>query len=272
MLQHVPLEDRLGDVLGKAARGLQLTVQTLASTSGLDVDVIQSALNGSASDETLTRIAPVLGLHSPALHALASDSIRPISVDIDGIAGFNTPFDDMTVNSFLVWDPATREAAAFDTGADVSELLAFAEQNSLSIRLVLITHSHGDHIFDLDRLKERTGAPAWTGEKEPVDGATPFSPGKNFNIGALSISTRMTWGHCQGGITYVVNGLERPVAIVGDALFAGSMGGGKISYADALRTNRECLFSLPDNTVVCPGHGPVTSIGEERRHNPFFAQ
>lgn len=272
MLHCVPLEDRLSDVLGKAARGLHLHAAALANQTGLAQADILQALEGHASLETLSKLGTVLNLHVPSLDALASDFIRPAPVQLDGVTGFNTPFDDMTVNSFLVWDPLSREAAAFDTGADVSEMLEFVRGNNLTIRQIFITHSHGDHIFDLDRLQEKTGAPAWTGEKEPVHGATGFTPGKAFAIGALQIETRLTWGHCNGGITYVVRGLERPVAIVGDALFAASMGGGKVSYLDALRTNRECLFSLPDNTVVCPGHGPVTSIGEERRHNPFFAQ
>jgi glyoxylase-like metal-dependent hydrolase (beta-lactamase superfamily II) len=272
MLQHVPLEDRLSDVLGKAARGLSLNPAALSERTGLQQSDIQEALEGNASASILAKLGPALHLHVPSLEALAADMIRPATVHLDGVAGFNTPFDDMTVNSFLVWDPVSRDAAAFDTGADVSEMLAVAKEKQLTIRLILITHSHGDHIFDLDRLKERTKAPAWTSEKEPVDGATSFQPGKTFSIGALKIDTRSTWGHCHGGITYIIDGLQRPIAVVGDALFAGSMGGGKISYADALRTNRECLFSLPDNTVVCPGHGPVTSIGEERHHNPFFAQ
>jgi glyoxylase-like metal-dependent hydrolase (beta-lactamase superfamily II) len=272
MLQDIPLEDRLSDVLGKAARGLNLNAKGLAERTGLTEPSIQSALDGDVSHETLAALGPVLGLQVASLHALAAGSIKPAAVEIQGLAGFNTPFDDMTVNSFLVWDPVTREAAAFDTGADVTDMLACATQKNLVIKQIFITHSHGDHIFDLDRLKERTGAPAWTGDKEPVHGATSFQAGSSFTVGSLQIATRLTWGHCNGGITYVVSGLERPVAVVGDALVAASMGGGKISYTDALRTNRECLFSLPDNTVVCPGHGPATSIGEERRHNPFFAQ
>ena len=69
----------------------------------------------------------------------------------------------------------------------------------------------------------------------------------------------------------MIAGLARPVAVVGDALFAGSMGGGMVSYEDALGTNRKEIFSLPENTILCPGHGPMTSVAEEKEHNPFFA-
>jgi glyoxylase-like metal-dependent hydrolase (beta-lactamase superfamily II) len=72
-------------------------------------------------------------------------------------------------------------------------------------------------------------------------------------------------------MTYVVTGSYRPIAVVGDALFAGSMGGGSVSYEDALQTNRGEIFSLPDSTTLCPGHGPMTSVAEEKEHNPFFA-
>jgi hydroxyacylglutathione hydrolase len=73
-------------------------------------------------------------------------------------------------------------------------------------------------------------------------------------------------------MTYVVTGLTRPIAIVGDSLFAGSMGGGNVSYRDALRTNLEKILTLPDQTIICPGHGPMTTVGEEKEHNPFFAE
>ena len=72
-------------------------------------------------------------------------------------------------------------------------------------------------------------------------------------------------------MTYVVNGLSRKLAIVGDAIFAGSMGGGNVSYRDALQTNLDKILTLPDETIICPGHGPMTTVGEEKKHNPFFA-
>jgi glyoxylase-like metal-dependent hydrolase (beta-lactamase superfamily II) len=73
-------------------------------------------------------------------------------------------------------------------------------------------------------------------------------------------------------VSYVITGLAKPLVIVGDAIFAGSMGGGMVSYAEALETGRAALMTLPDETVVCPGHGPLTTIGEEKHHNPFFSK
>ena len=176
----------------------------------------------------------------------------------------------MTVNSYLVWDAATGEAIAFDTGADCSDMLALLAEKKLRLTLILLTHTHGDHIFDLDRLKSKTGAPAFTGDREPLDGAESFASGRSWTVGALKIETRLTWGHSKGGITYVVTGLARPVAIVGDAIFAVSMGGGGVSYTAALQTNREEILTLPGDTILCPGHGPLTTVGAEREHNPFF--
>lgn len=73
-------------------------------------------------------------------------------------------------------------------------------------------------------------------------------------------------------MTFVVAGLGRPIAIVGDSLFAGSMGGGNVSYEDALKNNLEKILTLPDETGPCPGHGPMTTVGEEKAHNPFFTR
>ena len=91
-------------------------------------------------------------------------------------------------------------------------------------------------------------------------------------IDSLSIKAKHTHGHSVGGMTYLIEGLAKPVAVVGDAIFAGSMGGGMVSYEDALLTNREKIMSLPDDTILCPGHGPLTTVGEEMQNNPFFPE
>ena len=269
----IPLEDSAADIIGKAQRGLQISDSELAERSGVAAEHIRSARDGAAIDAaTIRALAPVLHLHADSLLRLSEKQWTPEQVEpIAGLAQFNTPYGDMTVNAYLVWDPASQEAAAFDTGADASEMLKRAALEQLSFTMIMLTHAHPDHIEDLDGVCSGTGAPVYTPENEPVPGATIIGDGDEFELGSLTIEARLTSGHSPGGLTYVVRGLARPVAIVGDSMFAASMGGGAVSYEDAVRNNLEKILSLPDETIVCPGHGPLTTVGKEKRENPFFA-
>jgi glyoxylase-like metal-dependent hydrolase (beta-lactamase superfamily II) len=268
----IPLEDNVSDIIGKAQRGLGISDSQLAERSGVSAEKIRQLREGICDDEAIERTAPVLRLNAAALRKLADGKWNPESIGkIEGLAQFNTTYGDMTVNAYLVWDPATREAVAFDTGADCGVMVKRIEKEKLNVKLILLTHAHPDHVADLRRLRKETGAPVYISELEAEEGAHEIAEGKRFRVGSLKIEARLTSGHSPGGITYVVTGLSRPVAIVGDSLFAGSMGGGNVSYEDAVRNNREKILTLPEETVVCPGHGPLTTVGKEKRDNPFFA-
>lgn len=268
---NIPLEDNVGDIIGKAQRGLGISDSQLAERAGVSGEQVHAARSGNFDKAAIHRIAPVLKLSSAGLGKLASGNWEHVE-GIEGLAQFNTTYGDMTVNAYLVWDPATHDAVAFDTGADCAGMLKRVEREGLKVKLILLTHAHPDHVADLRRLRKATGAPVYISELEPEEGAEPIAEGKPFEVGSLKIEARLTSGHSAGGITYVVTGLALPLAIVGDSLFAGSMGGGNISYQDALRNNREKILTLPDETIVCPGHGPLTTVGNEKRENPFFAQ
>jgi len=272
-MASIPLEDTFTDIVGKARRGLKLTDDAqLAAKAGVSPADVSKVAGGEVDEDTLRKLAKVLHLGEQSLVDAATKKYLPKTQSIDGLQQFNTQYEDMTVNAYLVWDPRTREAVAFDTGATCQPMLDFAKRNNLSIKLVLLTHTHSDHIADLAKITTETRAKAFVGEHEPNPGAAPFPEGHQFKVGNLKIDTRLTSGHCVGGITFVVAGLARPVAVVGDAIFAGSMGGGGISYADALANNRKKIFTLPDDTIICPGHGPLTTVGEEKRHNPFYPE
>lgn len=268
----IPLEDSFTDIVGKTQRGLKLTDEDLAAKAGLTVDRLTALKGGEINETQLRAVAEALNLGAEALIASARKRWQPKPVEVRGLKQFNTVFEDMTVNFYLAWDAKSKKAVVFDTGADCSPALEFAKKNKLKIELILITHTHRDHIVDLPKLKQVTGASAFVGRLESFNDAQAFDEGQTFEVGALKIETRQTSGHAAGGITFVISGLERPVAIVGDALFAGSMGGGMISFAEALDNNRRKLFTLPDSTVVCAGHGPLTTIGEEKQHNPFYPE
>jgi hydroxyacylglutathione hydrolase len=278
-MARIPLEDNFSDIIAKAQRGLRFTDAELARRAGISPDRLRELRSGSpattgAMDEALIgELAAALSLGADALVASARASWRPRDQEpLDGFAAFTTPFSDMTVNAYIVFDPKTRQAAAFDTGADADPMLEFIREKQLTLASILLTHTHTDHIFDLDRLKDATGAKAFVSEREPLPGAEAFADGKEFLLGSMKIETRRTSGHARGGTTFVVTGLARRLAVVGDALFAGSMGGGLVNYDEALRTNRSGIFTLPDDTVICPGHGPLTTVGEEKQHNPFFPE
>lgn len=270
MSKHIPLEDKLPDILGKAMRGLQLSPAEVAARAGVSADAVESLCEGVFDENTTRAVAPVLALSPGALAASGRETWSPEPRKIGSLQTFTTAFDDMTVNSYLAVDRAAGTAVAFDTGADSSGMIDFLSKEKLSLKLILITHSHPDHIADLARLQTYSGAQVFTSTAEPVEGAQQIEAGGTFSCGALKIESRLTWGHSRGGLTYVVTGLEQTVAVVGDAIFAGSMGGGRVSYQDALKTNRSEILSLPDDTILCPGHGPLTTVGEEKAHNPFF--
>ncbi len=268
----IPLEDNVGDIIGKAQRGLGISDSELAEKASVDPQTIRNLREGDFDELALSRVAPILGLSERALLELAKGEWHPKKIDEpDGLAQFNTHYHDMAVNAYLVWDPASRVAAAFDTGADCSEMVRFANRHKLRVKLILLTHAHADHVADLPRLREETGGNVFAPSRELVPGAEPVEEGKQFRLGSLEVDTQLTWGHSPGGMTYVVTGLARPIAIVGDSLFAGSMGGGNVSYQDALQNNLEKILTLPNETIICPGHGPMTTVGEEKEHNPFFA-
>jgi glyoxylase-like metal-dependent hydrolase (beta-lactamase superfamily II) len=268
----LPLEDAFNDVLGKAVRGFTKSPGQLSQETGLSLEKILAALNGSFDEAVVRALAGPLGLAPERVVALGQGTYVPAPVGVEGLRQFNTPFEDMFVNAYLVWDLATKSAAIFDTGSDAGDMVDAASALGVRIEQVFITHSHGDHIYDLDRVLEKTGAKAWAPKRDEVDGAETFEAGREFSIGGLRVESRLTWGHARGGVTYVVHGLARGVAVCGDALFAGSMGGGMVSYADALRTNREEIFSLSDDTILAPGHGPMTTVGEQKMANPFFPE
>ncbi len=270
----IPLEDLFNDVIAKSMRGLGLSEADLATKSGVSAEDIAAAKAGTVDDKVLRKIAPHLNLDGFSLVEMAHGDWLPTTLTPGGLAQFNTTYHDMTVNAYLVWDKETKNAVAFDTGADATPMIDLIQEKGLNLSLIFLTHTHPDHILDLAKLSADGAVTTFVNARESCAGAKTFelADTESWESGGLKIEPRSTWGHSKGGITYLVSGLKKPLAIVGDALFASSMGGGMVSYADALATNRKEIFSLTDDTVLCPGHGPLTTVGEEKAHNPFYPE
>ena len=198
-------------------------------------------------------------------------------------------------NGFVIGCEETREGVIVDPGDEVDELLEAAKRHGLSIKSILLTHAHLDHITGVAKAKTALGVPIWLHEKDNflyeqvvqqgmmfglrVD---PQPPVDNFyqgegplRFGRYTVRVRHTPGHCPGGVCLAVNrdGENEATLFVGDTLFAGSIGRTDLPGGDLptlLRSIRDVLFSYPDDTVVWSGHGEPTTIGREKRTNPFL--
>lgn len=269
--EKLALEDTVTDILGKAQRGLKLTVEELAERTNLPVETVQAQRQGQFNPDSIARLAFVMNLHPTSLVALSENRWEPQSPPtLDGFAMFTTFYGDMTVNSYVVWDPQTREAASFDTGSSCQPMLKHLQAHSLQLKRIFITHTHMDHLADLDHLQAETSALSYGSAAENPLGLKPLVHGDGLILGGLTIRVLGTSGHTPGGLSYLIEGLAQPLVIVGDALFAGSIGGAAYAYHEALHNIQERILTLAPETIICPGHGPLTTVGEERAHNPFF--
>jgi hydroxyacylglutathione hydrolase len=274
-MARIPLEDNFNDVISKAQRGLQVSDVDLMTRAEVSAEDLAAIKAGQPLDAVIRRVARHLRLSPEALEALAHKRWYPQIPDFPkGFAAFNTAYGDMTVNSYLIWDPRARLAASFDTGANCRDMLDLIQSEKLNLRYIFLTHTHEDHIADLAALAAATRAEVWSSELEPVayPGAKVFKENVHFHVGALAIKTLFTHGHSPGLTTFYVTGLSWPLAVVGDSIFASSMGGSATHFADQFRNNKEKILTLPRDTVLAPGHGPLSTLAQEKQHNPFLAR
>lgn len=268
------LEDALGDVIGKAMRGQGISGSDLAERTGLSSAEIQQLLDGefTPDDRALIAICEALGLRGENLIKIARHSYSPDSSSLWPTARvISSPYSDFYVNTFIVWSAESKQAVLFDTGTDFQAIQQIVDSNNLSVELLALTHTHADHIQVLDSVISAFHPKIAASAREPVAGARMVADGDRLEAGPLKIVVRETDGHSPGGLTFIVSRPEGPpdLAVVGDAIFAGSAGGAMISYENLHRNIREKILTLPPETLILPGHGPVTTVGQERENNPF---
>ena len=265
------LEDTHLDVLLKAQKALGITDRDLIRLSEISVPDLNNLRAGKREPTAIEKIAKTLNLRPQAVADLANGCwFAPAAALPPHVLMFTTPFDDMKVNHYIVWDPLTLKAVAFDAGTNADPLFAALQRHKLTLTHIFLTHSHGDHILELDRILEKTKAEAFAPESEPVQGCKPVQNSKKMKIGSLTIVAHTVPGHSTGGTVYEIKGMETPIAVVGDVIFAGSIGGIRSRYRRALEAIRAGVLSLPPETILLPGHGPITTVAHELAHNPFF--
>ncbi len=194
---------------------------------------------------------------------------------------------DYVTNCYLIADDETKNGILFDAPADSEKILDYAEKNGINIKYICLTHAHFDHILALNELKEKTGAEFMLHEKEEkyltdpslnfIDKVAPettipkpdrlLRDGDTIVLDNLTFKVIHTPGHTEGGVCYLIDN----VLISGDTLFSGSIGRYDFplgSLEDELRSIKEKLLVLDDETKVYPGHGFSTTIGKQRKENP----
>ncbi len=204
-------------------------------------------------------------------------------------------------NGFVLGCEETREGVVIDPGDEVDLLLSAVKKHGLSVRYILLTHAHLDHVTGVARAKQALGAPVGlhkdddflykgvrqqgmmfglrVDDQPPVDffyeGPSTGSGQGELRFGRYGARVYHTPGHCPGGVCLAVgrDGEPTRTLFVGDTLFAGSIGRTDLPGGDhptLINSIRTVLFRFPDDTVVWPGHGGSTTIGREKRTNPFL--
>jgi len=270
------LEDHAGDVLAKARAAAGSSLAEVAAVSGLGPEAY-AALEESgkaAGTPDWVGLGRKLGLDGAKLARIAGGWL-PADRDLGQWRELRriTTERGMAVNCYLVWDEVTREAALFDTGWDAAPVLELLEEQGLQLRHLFITHGHADHVAAVGAVRERFPK-VKLHSSAPETAVDQRNRANDFiHLGSLRITNRPTPGHAADGVTYVVGNWpdDAPnVAMVGDAVFAGSMGGAASRLEEAKAAVRQQILSLPDETLICPGHGPVTTVSEEKANNPFL--
>ncbi len=201
------------------------------------------------------------------------------------------PVGPLQCNCSIIGDESTREAMVIDPGDDIEDVAAIIRKHNLKVKQIVITHAHIDHVGGAMKLRALTGAPillnqsdyallkmidvqaSWVGMESPgevkIDADLPH--GENLSAGSLSANVLHTPGHSEGSVCLYFP--AEKLLIAGDTLFAGSIGrtdlpGG--SFEKIMRSIHQRVLSLPDDTIVIPGHGAKTTIGDEREGNPFL--
>jgi len=271
------LEDEFSDVLKKAQRGAGIATPDLAKMTGLQASLISAWASGDgAPDDPQARaLAKALKLDPGKLADAAAVRWHPEHIELPDVR--HHPQDPHPSNGYVFFLEGNMRAALVDPAGIPGNLLRILRDGSYHLEYILITHKHADHCdatADIARAFPDAKIVMHDADVAAIgslaDKTIKIKDGEELPFGDdARVRMLHTPGHTDGSSSFVFHS----TVFTGDTLFAGSVGGayGDVStYADILNSVRTKLFTLPDDTVVMPGHGPPSKIGWEKAHNPFF--
>ena len=271
------LEDEFGDIIGKARRGQNLSSNHIATAAGItEAELARMEQYTLKPTETqVLRLAEVLNLDGTKLLDIATEAWepeppQPVSDSALEVITISAPVGGWPVNAYLLICQTTNDAAIIDTAAHPDLILEQLDAHNVNPAAILLTHAHSDHTDGLPKIQTDTGCETYIHTNEPKPRSETrlreVAHGDTLTVGGITVTVVNTPGHTPGGCSFIAQN----VAFVGDAIFAGSVGGPNISLQDEIDSVRDNLLSLPDGVRLFPGHGPSTTVGEEKAHNPFF--
>jgi len=272
------LEDNLGDIIkkGRLAANEEGKAGAIEGFGLSEADLARVAEGGKPpASLNYAGLGAAVSLDGAKLKQIA-EGWRPKEVDLGvwrELRVITTASGGMAVNCYLAWDEVSREAALFDTGWEAGPILQLIDENGLTLKHIFLTHMHEDHVAALEPLRGKFPKAHLHTNARSAPPQHRNRPNDFLQLGSLRITNRDTPGHAEEGVTYIIGTWpdDAPhVAVVGDAIFAASMGRGNQSWKLARQKVREQILSLPPDTLICPGHGPLTTVSQEKAHNPFF--
>ncbi len=272
------LEDHIGDIIRKAIEMANISLSIAANSAEMDLISFELFLQTGIPDEqpNYKKLGELLDLDTEKLQRIAN-GWHPPAIKTDNwkeLRKLTSSRSNNTVNCYLIWQKDTKKAALFDTGFDENMILNLLKRHSVELDYLFITHNHLDHCGLADILEHKF--PEIKIHRGFFPSPSVIKNGQvqqSVLLDSLSIASVPLPGHTIDSVIYIISGWEKcapPVAIVGDTLFAGSIG--RIPYEPGLvkKAIMENIFSLPHDTLICPGHGPLTTVYEEINNNPFF--
>ncbi|SDS31409.1 MBL fold metallo-hydrolase [Opitutus sp. GAS368] len=279
-LDKPALEDELGDVLEKAARNVPLSIESLALAAKVDYGRLRDALDyrPDLTTQEVGRLAAVLNLNEVGLNALAQ-GLYPLPAATGltfQLHPLRMPYGVGVANAYLV-SAGGDSAILFDTGASHAELHRAWPAEIQRLDAVFVTHYEAEHIGGLEVVLRESELGHFHG---PPNGRWPecrgLGEGQRVRVGDFNITAFSTPGHAAEHNCYLVEFATHPAGpallISGDLIFAGSLGGGYFCCQRQLTHSGRIMGLLADDTVIAPGHGPLTTAANERRFNPFLAR